>query len=290
MRPKDVKAVIPVAGLGTRLLTATKVQPKEMLPVFARERGELCIKPLVQLVFEQLYDFGIRDFCFVVGRGKRAIEDHFTPDEEYLRRLADRGASASSGAAYASALQRFYRRVDKASILWVNQPVPLGFGHAVLQAKVFTGDDPFLVHAGDAYVYSRDFGHLRRLFSSFDQGAESSLALRRVPDPRQYGVVTGRGSGGFLAIEEVVEKPKEPKSNLAITPVYLFKRSIFKAIEEAGPGVGGELQLTDGIDALIKAGTKVIGVELNNDESWIDIGTPGTYWDALMRSHAESQA
>ncbi len=143
MKAKDIKAVIPVAGLGTRLLTATKVQPKEMLPIFASEGGELCIKPLVQLVFEQLFDFGIREFLFVVGRGKRAIEDHFTPDEDYLRRLTAREASPASSSAIASALERFYRRVDQASIMWVNQPVPLGFGHAVLQARVFAGEDPF---------------------------------------------------------------------------------------------------------------------------------------------------
>src|SRR4029077_6501330 len=136
MKPKDIKAVIPVAGLGTRLLTATKVQPKEMLPVFAKEGGELCIKPLVQLVFEQLFDFGIREFCFVVGRGKRAIEDHFSPDDDYLKRLTVQDKTASTHqAATASALEKFYRRIDRASLMWVNQPVPLGFGHAVLQAR-----------------------------------------------------------------------------------------------------------------------------------------------------------
>jgi len=291
MSPKDIKAVIPVAGLGTRLLTATKVQPKEMLPVFAKEGGELCIKPLVQLVFEQLFDFGIREFCFVVGRGKRAIEDHFTPDSDYLKRLTNRDESvASRKAAMASALERFYRRVDEASIMWVNQPVPLGFGHAVLQAKVFAGDDPFLVHAGDAYVYCTDFGHLRRLLSSFEEGAECSLALRKVPDPRMYGVATGKSSRGVVAIDEIVEKPKVPKSNLAVTPVYLFRHSIFDAIEEAGPGIGGELQLTDGIHTLIQEGKKVVGVTLRPDESWIDIGTPATYWEALGISYRNSES
>jgi UTP--glucose-1-phosphate uridylyltransferase len=290
MRPKDIKAVIPVAGLGTRLLTATKVQPKEMLPVFAKEGGELCIKPLVQLVFEQLFDFGIREFCFVVGRGKRAIEDHFTPDSDYLKRLTVSGKSTPSPkAAMASALERFYGRIDEASIMWVNQPVPLGFGHAVLQAKVFAGDDPFLVHAGDAYVYCRDFGHLRRLLSSFEDGAECSLALRKVPDPRMYGVATGRSSRGLVDIDDIVEKPKVPKSNLAVTPVYLFRHSIFDAIEEAGPGIGGELQLTDGIHALLQEGKRVVGVELKPDESWIDIGTPATYWEALGISYRNSE-
>lgn len=288
MKPSEIKAVIPVAGLGTRLLTATKVQPKEMLPVFATEGGELCIKPLVQLVFEQLFDFGIREFCFVVGRGKRAIEDHFTPDGDYLMRLTRKESSATK-ASMASALERFYRRVDEASIMWVNQPVPLGFGHAVLQAKVFAGDDPFLVHAGDAYVYCSDFGHLRRLLSSFEEGAECSLALRKVPDPRMYGVATGKSTRGLVAVDEIVEKPKVPKSNLAVTPVYLFRHSIFDAIEEAGPGIGGELQLTDGISTLLKEGRKVVGVELRPDESWIDIGTPATYWEALGISHRNSE-
>ncbi|HUI00750.1 MAG TPA: sugar phosphate nucleotidyltransferase [Nitrososphaerales archaeon] len=288
MKPKDIKAVIPVAGLGTRLLTATKVQPKEMLPIFAKEGGELCIKPLVQLVFEQLFDFGIREFCFVVGRGKRTIEDHFTPDEDYLKRLWGSGP-APSKAAMASALEKFYDRVGKANLFWVNQPVPLGFGHAVLQAKVFAGDDPFLVHAGDAYVYSRDFGHLRRLERAFE-GAECALELRRVPDPRQYGVASGRSSRGTVAIEELVEKPKNPKTNLAITPVYLFRPSIFGSIEGAGRGVGGEIQLTDGISALIRMGKKVVGVELQASESWIDIGNPTSYWEGLSISHENALA
>ncbi len=292
MIPKDIKAIIPVAGLGTRLLTATKVQPKEMLPVFSNERGELCIKPLVQLVFEQLFDFGIREFCFVVGRGKRTIEDHFTPDEEYLERLSSRGGTqvSSHRAATASALERFYRRVERASILWVNQPVPLGFGHAVLQGRVFAGADPFLVHAGDAYIYTRDFGHLRRLLSCFEGGAECALALRKVPDPRQYGVAAGKSSNGVVAIEEIVEKPTKPKTNLAVTPVYLFRPSIFDAIEAAGRGVGGEIQLTDGIQALLRKGKSVLGVELRADESWLDIGTPSTYWEALEISHGISKA
>ena len=290
MTPKDIKAVIPVAGLGTRLLTATKVQPKEMLPIFAKEGGELCIKPLVQLVFEQLFDFGIREFCFVVGRGKRAIEDHFTPDGDYLRRLTTRESPGSSPkAAIASALERFYKRVEQASMMWVNQPVPLGFGHAVLQARVFAGEDPFLVHAGDAYVYSDNFSHLKRLLSAFDNKAESTLALRKVPDPRKYGVATGKTSKGLVTIDEIIEKPTAPKSNMAVTPIYLFRQSIFDAIQEAGPGIGGELQLTDGIERLLQQGKKVVGVELRPDESWIDIGTPSTYWEALGISYKNSQ-
>jgi UTP--glucose-1-phosphate uridylyltransferase len=261
-----------------------------MLPVFAKEGGALCIKPLVQLVFEQLFDFGIREFCFVVGRGKRTIEDHFSPDAEYLKRLSipAKRASESSRPAIASALEKFYRRIDKASIMWVNQPFPLGFGHAVLQAKVFAGKDPFLVHAGDSYVYCSGFGHLRRLLSSFEKDAECSLVFRKVADPRQYGVVTGNSTRGLFVIDGIVEKPKAPKSNLAVIPVYIFRHSIFDAIEGAGRGVGGEVQLTDGIRSLIRRGTRVNGVELNPQESLIDIGTPATYWEGLGISYRDA--
>jgi UTP--glucose-1-phosphate uridylyltransferase len=258
-----------------------------MLPVFARESGGLCIKPLVQLVFEQLFDFGIRRFCFVVGRGKRAIEDHFSPDSDYLKRLSlpEKNVATSPKAATAAALEKFYRRVDTASIMWVNQPVPLGFGHAVLQAKVFVDKEPFLVHAGDAYVYSHNFGHLKRLLSCYENGAECSLALRKVDDPRQYGVAMGKSTQGIMAIDQVIEKPRVPRSKMAVTPIYVFRNSVFQAIKAAGPGVGGELQLTDGIQRLIQKGKKVYGVELKATESWIDIGTPATYWEALGISH-----
>jgi dTDP-glucose pyrophosphorylase len=150
---------------------------------------------------------------------------------------------------------------------------------------VFAGKDPFLVHAGDAYVYSKNFGHLRRLLSAFEGDVECSLALRRVPDPREYGVALGKSSRGLVIIEEIIEKPKVPKSNRAVTPVYTFRHSIFDAIRGAGPGVGGEVQLTDGIQRLVKLGKKVVGVELKSDESWIDIGTPATYWEGLSISY-----
>jgi len=113
--------------------------------------------------------------------------------------------------------------------------------------------------------------------------------LRKVRDPRQYGVAIGKNARGLVAIEELIEKPKAPKSNLAVTPVYMFKNSIFDAIERAGRGVGGEVQLTDGIQRLVQRHKKVYGVELKPEEEWIDIGTPATYWEALAFSHRNAQ-
>src|SRR5438445_8969448 len=131
------KVVIPAAGLGTRLLSVTKEQPKEMLPVFARgKNGNLCLKPIVQLVFEQLYQVGFREFCFIVGRGKRAIEDHFTPDFNYVSML---DSKAKHGPA--ADLESFYKMIEGSTVYWVNQPDPRGFGDAVLKARSIAGHD-----------------------------------------------------------------------------------------------------------------------------------------------------
>ncbi|MEM2294189.1 MAG: hypothetical protein QXX41_13030, partial [Nitrososphaerota archaeon] len=119
------------AGLGTRLLLATKEMPKEMLPLFSSGRNvDLLLKPVLQLIFEQLYDLGFREFCFVVGRGKRSIEDHFTPDYNYIELL-----KGKNKVNLVKNLEEFYQKVEKSIIFWVNQPEPRGFGHAVLMAE-----------------------------------------------------------------------------------------------------------------------------------------------------------
>lgn len=186
------KAVIPAAGLGTRLLSVTKEQPKEMLPVFARgKNGDLCLKPIVQLVFEELYQVGFREFCFIVGRGKRAIEDHFTPDLSYISMLDSRRKNGA-----AADFEAFYKMVEGSTLVWVNQPEPRGFGDAVLNAKAFVGGDDFVVHAGDSHFLSTDADHLRRLMrASEDLRADACFLVQEVDDPRRYGVVDGEDSG-----------------------------------------------------------------------------------------------
>jgi UTP--glucose-1-phosphate uridylyltransferase len=271
------EVVIPAAGLGTRLLSATKEQPKEMLPVFAiNENGSLGLKPLLQLLFEQLYNFGVRRFCFVVGREKRAVEDHFTPDYEYTTRLKTGGKNEQ-----AASLVAFYEKVRASAIQWVNQYEPLGFGDAVLQAEPFIHGESFLVHAGDTYVISQDNTHLNRLVSCYrDKQVDAVLTLLEVDDPRNYGVADVSMDGSDLIVKSVVEKPDQPKTKLAIMPIYAFNRSIFKALRVIGPGKAGEMQLTDGIQKLIEWGHKVRAVKLHDGEVRLDIGTPDNYWEA----------
>lgn len=276
------KVVIPAAGLGTRLLSATKEQPKEMLPVFCRNtNGDLSIKPLVQLVFEQLFDAGIREYCFIVGRGKRAIEDHFTPDFEYVERLNNIGKNSQ-----ASDLQSFYRKLGESTIIWVNQPQPKGFGHAVLLARPFVGADEFLVHAGDTYIISNKNSHLTRLVNTHRKlKDDATLLTQEVPDPRPYGIIEGKETDEGYKVTRVVEKPEKPTTNLAIMPIYVFTPILFRALEVTPPGKGGEVQLTDGIQKLIDWGFNVQAIKLNDDDIRLDIGTPETYWEAQRLSY-----
>src|SRR5438445_10012180 len=180
------KAVIPAAGLGTRLLSVTKEKPKEMLPVFAKgKNGDLCLKPIVQLVFEQLYQVGFREFCFIVGRGKRAIEDHFTPDLNFVSMLDSKGKDGP-----AVDLENFYKMIDSSTVYWVNQPDPRGFGDAVLKAKSFAGDDKFMVHAGDSHFISKNADHLRRVIKMSEGFKANALFLSmEVEDPKRFGIV-----------------------------------------------------------------------------------------------------
>jgi UTP--glucose-1-phosphate uridylyltransferase len=277
------KAVIPAAGLGTRLLSVTKEQPKEMLPVFAKGKsGELCLKPIVQLVFEQLHQVGFREFCFIVGRGKRAIEDHFTPDFNYVSMLDGKGKDGPAGD-----LEDFYKMIESSTVSWVNQSEPRGFGDAVLKAKSFAGEDKFMVHAGDSHFISRNADHLRRVMSMSKGSKTNALFLSmEVDDPKRFGIVEGeRVEDGLVKVKRVVEKPLKPASKLAIMPVYVFDSNIFKALEDTKAGFAGELQLTDGIQKMVDWNLNVYSTKVESSEVWLDIGSPDLYWQAQNLSH-----
>jgi len=277
------KAIIPAAGLGTRLLPATKEQPKEMLPVFARgPHGEACLKPILQLIFEQLYDLGLREFCITIGRGKRAIEDHFTQDRSYASYLRD-----ITRASAAEDLEAFYRRLDDSVISWVTQPEPNGFGDAVLRARRTVGDSDFVVHAGDAYIISKENAYFKRLATVFDQKQSSAvLLIHEMTDLRQKGVAEVRQLDvDSYEVLSVAEKPEKPKTKLAIEPVYFFRRHFFQALERTKPSKGREVQLTDAIQLMISEGGRVHATRLLDGEARLDVGDPESYWEALAFSY-----
>lgn len=276
------KVVIAAAGLGTRLLPATKETPKEMLPIFALNRSrDVCVKPLLQVIFEQLYDWGLREFCFIVGREKESISSHFTTDSSFLKSLNENDKHD-----LAKELLGFYEKVNSSSIVFISQPEPVGFGDAVLRAKPYINEN-FLVQAGDTLILSKKNQHLKRLLSIHEEfGSAATFLVKEVENPKPFGVIKGEEvRKGVYAVERVIEKPEEPPSNLAITAIYIFNPEIFDALKSTPRGVGMELQLTDGIQKLIDSGSKVMAVKLGKSELWLDLGSPQSYWDVLYRSY-----
>lgn len=277
------KVVIPAAGLGTRLFPATKEQPKEMLPIFSQTlSGDTSVKPVVQVVFEQLYDAGLREFCYVVGRGKRSVEDHFTPDTNYVRSLKGMGKDE-----LIADLEGFYEKLRNSTIMWVNQLKPKGFGSAVLTAQPFVQNERCLVHAGDSCIISKDMNHIKLLLEAYKRlNADTAFIVLEIENPKQYGIIEGNEvETGIYKVKAAIEKPEKPPTNLAIMAIYAFHPIIFKALEKTQPGRNGEVQLTDAIQKLIDWGLNVYAVKLNRDYVHLDIGSPERYWDALSLSY-----
>lgn len=277
------KAVIAAAGIGSRLLPTTKEMPKEMLPMFSIDsNGELSLKPVLQMIFEQLYDVGFREFCFIVGRGKRSVEDHFTPDYIFVESLRKTGKESK-----AKSLEEFYRRIENSIIIWVNQPEPKGFGHAVLMAEPFINDKPFLVHAGDTYILSENHSYLRRLLNHYiAHRPEAVLVLRKVHTSRKlYGVAEVDALHGIINVKRVIEKPEKPPTNLAIMPIYIFDPLIIDALKNTPPGVNNEIQLTDAIQRLIDQHFTAQAIILDEDEERLDVGTPEIYWESINAAY-----
>jgi UTP--glucose-1-phosphate uridylyltransferase len=264
------KAVLPVAGMGTRLLPATKSQPKEMLPV-----GH---KPVVQYVVEEMIDQGVGKFLFVTGRKKRSIEDHFDDDPELEERIDNKQDIGEVD--YAGRGVDFY---------FVRQRRPKGNADAVRLAAEFVGDESFVVGFGDTIVTSSGpKGVVSRLITDHESsGAAATIAVWEVPpeDASRYGIIQPavRDPVGAFAIDDIVEKPApgEAPSQLAVAARYVFTPRIFDAIAATEPGVKGELWLTDAIRRLLEWGENVRCVRLQDGEQRYDIGTPLTYYRAF---------
>ncbi len=247
--PSIRKAVFPVAGLGTRFLPATKAQPKEMLPIVD--------KPLIQYGVEEAVASGIRQMIMITGRGKNAIEDHFDRAQELEFTLERRGGRGEE-------LEAVRRLSDLAPIMYIRQKEPLGLGHAILMAREAVGDEPFAVVLGDD-VIDAPVPCLAQLLAVYARHGHPVVAVQRVPREatRQYGIIAADPAGdGVWRIRDMVEKPAPASapSDLAIIGRYLLTPDLFPALEQVAPGAGGEIQLTDGLRALLRA-RPIYGVE-----------------------------
>jgi UTP--glucose-1-phosphate uridylyltransferase len=238
------KAVFPAAGLGTRFLPATKAQPKEMLP--------LVDKPIIQYGVEEALASGCDQIIMITGRGKQAIEDHFDVSYELERMLEERKKTDLLG---------IVRQIsDMIHISYVRQKEALGLGHAVLTARELVGNEPFAVLLADD-VIDAEVPCLQQMMKVFEETQSSVIATQVVEGPAisSYGVLKvkpadGRFNGRLYEIEDMVEKPKMEKapSKLAIIGRYILTPRVFEKLTETKLGTGGELQLTDGMCALLK--------------------------------------
>jgi len=239
------KAVFPVAGLGSRFLPATKAQPKEMLPIVD--------KPLIQYAVEEAVAAGITELIFITGRNKRAIEDHFDTAYELEAELEAAGKQA---------LLETVRNVIPKNVncIYIRQSSPLGLGHAVLCARPVVGNEPFAVLLADDFMDTApgEKPVLAQMTDVYTYERSSLLAVQDVPreNTRQYGIVSASAyRPGLELVSGIVEKPQpaDAPSTLAVVGRYVLSPSIFDYLEKVGKGAGGEIQLTDGIAALMQA-------------------------------------
>jgi UTP--glucose-1-phosphate uridylyltransferase len=241
-RPAPIRfAVFPVAGRGTRFLPATKASPKEMLPIVD--------KPLIQYAAEEALSAGARLLVFITGSSKRAIEDHFDNDTELESALAEQGKTD-----LLSSLRGILPA--DATCIYIRQPAPLGLGHAVLCAQTVVGDEPFYVHLADDLIDAQ-VPVLAQMRDRYLQSGGSVIGVQQVPRSQtgSYGIVaTEDPSGEYARVRSMVEKPKpaDAPSDLAVVGRYLLSGRIFGHLKKVGRGAGGEIQLTDGIAALLR--------------------------------------
>lgn len=234
------KAIIPAAGYGTRFLPATKAMPKEMIPIVD--------KPTIQFIVEEAIASGIEDILIITGKLKRPIEDHFDSNPELEENLRKKGKEE---------LLELVEETTGLNLYFVRQPYPLGLGHAVLQAKAFVGDEPFVVMLGDD-VMADEEPLTKQLIEGYEKTHASNIAVMRVPheETSSYGIIDpeAEAEDGLYNVRKFVEKPApdDAPSDLAIIGRYLLMPEIFGILENLEPGVGGEIQLTDAIDELNK--------------------------------------
>jgi len=260
-----MKAVIPAAGLGTRMLPVTKSQPKEMLPILN--------KPAIHYVVEEAVKSGCDSILIITGRGKRALEDYFDRNFELEEFLKKRGK--------VDELNMIREISEMADIMYVRQKEPLGLGHAVLMAEKYVGDEPFVVLLGDDIIVN-DRPATKKLIDIYEEHGDPVIAVTEIRpnDSKKYGVIkpSPLSVPPLYVIDDLVEKPEpsEAPSNLAIVGRYLLTPEIFSYLKEVKPGKNGEYQLTDALRLYIftkrMLGYKIEGVRLDigSLESWLE--------------------
>jgi len=266
------KAIIPAAGLGTRLLPCTKSQPKEMLPV-----GR---KPIVQYVVEEMQAAGLRRILMITGRRKRVIEDHFDPDPQLVSTLEQAGNEA--------ALEDLAYLEGRSRLFYTRQSTPRGLGHAMSLGADFVDNDDFVAALGDSLIIAEEpAAPMRAMMKAHRHlGAAAVVAVEKVPreETSRYGIVSIDGAepppGEPVAMTDIVEKPPPgtAPTTLAVAARYVFSPAIFEALKRTHPDERGEIQLTDAIRSLIHMGEPVYAWLFSPDQHRYDVGNFESYF------------
>ncbi|MDD3285846.1 MAG: UTP--glucose-1-phosphate uridylyltransferase [Patescibacteria group bacterium] len=256
---KIKKAILPVAGFGTRFLPATKAQPKEMLPVVD--------KPVIQYLVEEAVAAGIEEIIFVTGRGKRAIEDHFDYSFELSKTLVEKNKL--------DLVKKVQAIENLAKFSYVRQPIPLGDGHAVMCASHLVRDDePVLVMFGDT-LYDAPTSPVKQVMDVYERYGDAVIGLSEVEhkDVSQFGVIDGLDLGdGIYEIKKFIEKPplEEAPSNLVQVGINIITPEIINILKSMQSGKSGEIRLADAYDAMLEQGRVLYGKQLEGE--WLDTG------------------
>jgi UTP--glucose-1-phosphate uridylyltransferase len=285
-----MKAVVTLAGEGTRMLPATRGLRKEMLPLFYRGRqGGATLAPVVHLVVRTLQAAGVTELEMVVGRDQESVERYFTMDEAFVARHLHHPERLVETLALHHLLQTVRFR-------WTVQDEPKGFGDALLRTRRLVGNSPFLLHAADAILWEPEPGRLPRAMEELRrrEGASVVLLVRKVAEPRNYGVIEGTPEGSidgvrFLRVTGMEEKPERPRSHWAATAVYAFAPEIFDALAKEAKRGATELEVTAAIAQLIAEGKKVYALILTPSRGrWLSVGSPEGYLRAIRWTYARA--
>lgn len=254
---KITKAILPVAGFGTRFLPVTKSQPKEMLPVVD--------KPVIQYLVEEAVASGIEDIIFVTGRGKRAIEDHFDVAYELEKTLENKHKLEQ--------IEEVQRIAKLARFSYVRQPYPLGDGHAILQARHLIGNEPALVLFGDC-IYDSKTPASTQIIDAFEKKGQSIIGTSIVSDDEvsDFGVIEGNNENGLIHMTQMLEKPdpSETKSRHVAVGKYIITPEIFEILDTMKEGASGEIRLADAFEIGLEKGIDIFAKDLEGE--WLDTG------------------
>ncbi len=267
---KIKKAILPVAGFGTRFLPATKAQPKEMLPVVD--------KPVIQYLVEQAASAGIEEIIFVTGRGKRAIEDHFDYSFELEKTLVEKNKL--------DLVKKVQEIESLAKFSYVRQPIPLGDGHAIKCAAHLVGDDePVLIMFGDT-LYDAPISPVQQLIEVYEKYQQAVVGLSEVDlkEVNKFGVIDGQAlSNDVYQINKFVEKPKinAAPSNLAAVGLYIITPEILNILQDMTSGKSGEIRLADAFDLMLEKKSLIYGKKITGE--WLDTGDKFNFIKATLK-------